>query len=106
MNVLYVAWQDPEDRRWFPVAQLTREAGVYRFAYTKGATRSQRFIPFGRMTDLNVVYESAELFPLFANRLLSKERAEYKNFLHWLDVRETEDDPLALLARTGGTRET
>jgi len=58
------------------------------------------------MQELDVVYESQELFPLFANRLLQKERHEYRDFLHWLDVRESEDDPLALLARTGGARET
>jgi HIRAN domain-containing protein len=104
--VLFVAWQDPEDRAWYTVGRLTRVDGVFRFEYTKGATRSHRFIPFGRMQRLDQVYESADLFPLFANRLLAKGRPEYRNFLHWLDLRDSEDDPLALLARTGGMRET
>jgi hypothetical protein len=106
MKVLYLAWQNPEDRNWVPVGKLSFENGVYRFVYTKGALRFANFIPFGRMKDLCVIYESQELFPLFANRLLSKSRPEYKDFLFWLNVRGTEEDPLALLARTGGIRET
>lgn len=105
-TTLFVAWQDPVERCWHTVGRLTREEGVYRFAYTRGAQRSARFQPFGHMRDLDVVYESSELFPLFANRLLSKERPEYRSLLDWLDMRDEEDDPLALLARTGGARET
>src|SRR6266540_654738 len=98
--VLFVAWQDPENRTWYTVGRLTRVGSVFRFEYTKGATRSPRFIPFGRMQKLEHVYESPDLFPLFANRLLAKGRPEYRDFLHWLDLRDNEDDPLALLART------
>lgn len=106
MKKVYLAWQDPKSRSWFPVGQLTYNGKVYKFVYTKGAKASESFIPFGQMRELNVAYESEELFPLFANRLMSKTRPEYKNFLHWLNVRKNEDDPLALLARSGGKRET
>ena len=106
MKTLYLAWQDPEDRRWLPVGRLSFDGHVYRFVYTKGAKQSPRFVPFGAMRDLHVVYESSTLFPLFANRLLSKTRPEYKDFLAWLDVREHEDEPLVLLARTEGIRAT
>jgi hypothetical protein len=106
MNAVYVAWQDPKNRTWYPVGRLTSQRNEYRFVYTKGALKSKRFIPFGRMTDKNVVYKSNELFPLFANRILSKSRPEYKRFLQWLAVDDHEDDPIALLARTGGIRET
>jgi HIRAN domain-containing protein len=106
MKTLYLAWQDPEDRRWLPVGRLSFDGHVYRFVYTKGAEQSPRFVPFGAMRDLYVVYESSVLFPLFANRLLSKTRPEYKDFLSWLDVREHEDAPLVLLARTEGMRAT
>jgi hypothetical protein len=57
------------------------------------------------MEDLTTIYESDELFPLFANRLLSKKRPEYQDFLHWLNTRPGEDDPLTLLACTGGMQE-
>jgi hypothetical protein len=86
MKTLYLAWQDPEDRHWFPVGRLSFDGHVYRFVYTKGAKQSPRFVPFGMMRDLHAVYESVVLFPLFANRLLSKTRPEYRDCLAWLDV--------------------
>ncbi|HZA57248.1 MAG TPA: HIRAN domain-containing protein [Candidatus Udaeobacter sp.] len=106
MKVLYLAWQDPESRQWYPVGKLTSDKGIYRFVYTKGATHSKNFIPFGSMRDLHEVYRSPDLFPLFANRLISKKRPEYRDFLRWLDLREDEADPLVLLARTEGVRAT
>ena len=106
MKSVYLSWQDPETRQWFPVGKLTHEDGVYRFVYTKGAKLSPNFTPFGRMLNLTDTYKSNELFPLFANRLISNKRPEYKSILEWLDLREDEADPLALLARTEGIRAT
>ena len=106
MTDLYVAWGDPKNRSWFPVGRLSFDGEVYRFVYTKGALKSPYFLPFGRMEDLTTVYESRELFPLFANRLLSKKRPEYPDFLQWVDIPAGQDDPLTLLARTEGIRET
>lgn len=106
MKVLYLAWQDPQSKWWYPVGKLTSEGGVYRFVYTKGATLSKNFIPFGSLRDLNEVYRSPDLLPLFANRLISKKRPEYRDFLRWLDLREVEADPLVILARTEGVRAT
>lgn len=106
MTTLYLAWQDSESRAWFPVGQLTFDGEVYRFVYTKGAKKSPNFTPFLRMRELEAVYESVELFPLFANRLLAETRPEYKQFLHWLNVQENEAEPIALLARSEGLRET
>ena len=106
MKILYLAWQDPQSRQWLPVGKLSVEGGIYRFAYTKGATRSKNFVPLGFMQDLHEVYRSRDMFPLFANRLISKKRPEYRDFLRWLDLRDDEADPLVLLARTEGVRET
>jgi hypothetical protein len=58
------------------------------------------------MEDLKIEYRSRELFPLFADRLMSKARPEYGEFLNWLNLQSNEDDPFVLLARTGGIRET
>lgn len=106
MKTLFVAWQDPIEKHWLPVGKLTFNDGIYRFTYTKGAKNAKKFMPFGRMTKLDQVYESVELFPLFSNRLLSKSRPEYQEFLHWLKIHEDEANPLALLALTEGKRET
>lgn len=106
MKILYLAWQDPQSRQWLPVGKLSVERGIYRFVYTKGVTLSKNFVPLGFMQDLHEVYRSRDMFPLFANRLISKKRPEYQDFLRWLDLREDEADPLVLLARTEGVRET
>ena len=106
MKKLYLAWQDRDNRQWYPVGCLTFDNNMYRFAYTKGAGKSPRFIPFGRMTNLKAVYESDELFPLFANRLLSKSRPEYKDYLKWLELEDDNNNPLDMLALTEGLRGT
>ena len=106
MKALFVVWQDPDTRRWIPVARLTREHGRFRFSYTKGATASNKFDGFGRMQDRHVVYESEDLFPLFANRILPKSRPEYRSYLHWLGLDEQRADELEVLARSGGLRAT
>lgn len=106
MKVLFVAWQDPVDRHWRPVGRLSFEGNQFTFVYTKGAKTADNFVPFGRMNDLDYVYISRELFPFFSNRLLSKNRPEYKEYLEWLNIPVGKDDPLALLARTGGIRGT
>lgn len=106
MKNLYLSWQDPQTRQWLPVGKLSVEDGIYRFVYTKGAEFSKNFIPFGFMQNLHEIYRSKDLLPLFANRLISRRRPEYQDFLRWLDLREDQADPLVLLARTEGVRET
>lgn len=108
MTILYVYWQAPETRRWYPVGVLSRSNSGYHFAYTVGAEKAQPsgFIPFGRMNDFHRVYESEELFPIFANRILARSRPEYGQFLDWIGLNGETDDPLVLLERTGGSRAT
>lgn len=106
MKTLYLAWQDPKDRSWFPVGRLSFDGEVYQFVYTKGALKSPKFIPFGRMLNLEEVYVSRELFPLFANRLLAKARPEYEAFLGWLNLPNSGDDLFELLGRSEGVRVT
>src|SRR5207245_10322456 len=104
-RVLFAAWQTPKDRGWFPVGRLTFDGSMYRFVYTKGARKAPGFTPFGRMQDLHSVYESTEIFPLFANRLLGSDRPEYRDVLGWLAVPGSEVNPRALRERTGGPAE-
>jgi len=56
------------------------------------------------MEDLEQVYESEELFPLFANRLLSRSRPDYEEFLTWggFDPSST-PDPISILGVHGRT---
>lgn len=106
MKALFVAWQDAKCRRWAPVGRLTHEDGVYRFVYTRGAEAMPDFRPFGVMRDLHSAYKSEKLFPIFANRILAKNRPEYSDYLNWLGLNEARYDELEELARTGGLRAT
>jgi hypothetical protein len=106
MKALFITWQDPETRRWIPVGRLTFAKGAYQFAYTRGAKESKNFVPFGRMLDLDVVYLSSELFPLFSNRILPKSRPQYRDYLDWLGLDESKANGLDVLARSGGQRAT
>jgi hypothetical protein len=105
MKNLYIAWQDPETRRWYTVGRLTKEKGVYEFRYTMGSIKSSRFDYLGRMRDKLKVYRSDSLFPLFSNRLLDSSRPEYPDYLSWMGVDEEAND-MDLLARSGGRRGT
>ncbi|WP_252179236.1 HIRAN domain-containing protein [Endozoicomonas sp. 4G] len=105
VNSVFLAWQDPLKREWHPVGKLTRHGDHYQFQYTRGAGQSKRFTPFTGMEDLTKVYQSEQLFPLFANRLLSERRPEYKLLLSWLGI-EGQHCPLLILAKTGGFKNT
>ncbi len=106
MKKLFLSWQDPFDRRWIPIGCLELKGNIYRFYYTKGATQSDSFMPFGRMKDIYDIYESEDLFPLFANRLLSSSRPDYKRFIKWLNLQEKDVNPFMILSLTGGIRRT
>lgn len=108
-SVLYIASRqsEPNPGFWSPVGRLEYEDDVYRFVYTQGAKTLEGFKPFLGMPELDAVYESSALFPLFANRLLSRSRPEYEEFLHWggFDLANP-PDPLAVLGLTRGLRQT
>jgi hypothetical protein len=108
-NALYVAWRSGADAEghWGPVGRLEHEGYFYRFVYTRGALTLPRFEPFPGMPHLDRVYESAQLFPVFANRLLSPSRPEYQRFLSWSGFSAADPpDPIALLGVTEGRRAT
>lgn len=108
LNSLYVAWQSPTERSWFTVGKLSSLGHRYRFEYTQGVPAAEKagFQPFSAFPDLFVSYESQRLFPFFGNRLLSRSRREYHDFVRWVSHHDASDDPVVLLARSGGTRMT
>lgn len=92
---------------WGPVGRLSVTGGVYSFCYTRGATTLPGFVPFSGMEDLQRVYESRHLFPLFENRLLPKSRPEYRKYLEWSGFDPDDPpEPLILLGRTEGRKQT
>ncbi|ALA57890.1 hypothetical protein [Nitrospira moscoviensis] len=119
MKTLFLAWQDvrPDggtrsgSRAWFPIGRLEAEPGQdwFRFLYTKGVLDAQAkagFQPLDAFPTLEKVYESGELFPLFQNRLISPKREDYAEYLERLALPPEETDPFAILAVSGGGRQT
>jgi hypothetical protein len=106
---LFVAWQDPATRSWYPIARLTHDDGIYRFIFTNGARKAQNecgFMPPTPFDSLEQVYESDVLFPLFANRVPKPNRPDYRDYVECLNLPLDKDDPMLVLSRNGGRRET
>jgi hypothetical protein len=108
-STLLVAWRSgAPERGWQPVGRLEHDdSGVYRFVYTHGAKLLPDFQPFPEMGNLEEIYESEELFPVFANRLLPKSRPEYEAYVRWggFDP-DNPPDPISILGVTEGRRQT
>jgi hypothetical protein len=108
MRTLFLAWQAPADRAWFPVGRLDAdtERSRYQFHYTRGASeaRLEGFHPIASFPDFEASYESSELFPMFKNRVLGSQRRDFKSYLESLAL-ET-PDPISILAVSGGERQT
>lgn len=109
-EAVFLAWQDPASRAWFPIGKLTCEAGeVFRFVYTAGfrdAADKAGLTPLIGFPEVHQVYESTELFPLFKNRVMSRAREDYKTYIARLDLPEEGSSVLSLLARSQGRRTT
>jgi hypothetical protein len=102
-RTLFLAWQDPEERRWFTVGRLDHTEQRYVFRYTKGAEDAQKrgFSPIVSFPSLRTTYESKDIFPLFANQVLPRSRPEFDDYIEWLSIPKDKADPVAILARAG-----
>ncbi len=108
-KTLFLAWQDPISRFWFTIGRLTFDEGIYQFVYTQGVKEAEEkcaFKPLSSFPLLEKIYKSTQLFPVFANRLMSRSRPDYSSFIEWLNILNDEKDPMTILARSGGERET
>lgn len=109
-KTLFIAWRSGEEikPRWGIIGKLDFDGVLYRFCYTQGAKSLQGFQPLPEMDNLEQVYESHVLFPLFANRLMSHSRPEYNAYLRWsgFDISQNVPGPLEILAVTEGIRKT
>ena len=110
-KALFLGWQDKQrSRQWFPVGRLDADVGrsEYRFRYTGGAERARREAGFPLAIDfpeLQEDYRSAELFPLFKNRVMAPGRPDFTGYLETLDLPE-QADPVEILSVDGGYRVT
>lgn len=109
MKKLFLAWQNPKDRRWFPIGLLTFDKEKYHFVYTQGVEKAElesNFRLLHSFPEPAKVYASSEIFPLFANRLMRSSRPDYSDYIKWLDISQTEKDPMVILARSEGRKAT
>ncbi len=119
MKTLFLAWQDKRlrgeqvdgTRAWFPIGRLDADPkdAHYRFAYTRGVLQAKEkagFQPLDAFPKFETLYESAELFPLFQNRLISTKREDYAEYLTRLDLSPERADPFEILAISGGGKQT
>jgi hypothetical protein len=108
VKTLFLAWQAPDVRQWFPVGRLEAdvEHSNYIFQYTRGAIDAQRggFHPIASFPRLKDRYQSEELFPMFKNRILGQQRKDFADYLQSLDLER--NDPIEILSITGGERQT
>lgn len=108
-RILYLAWQDKaHTRQWFPVGRLDVAPDAYTFRYIHGAERAKQesgFVPLYDFPDLYKTYSSAELFPLFKNRVLTPGRNDFQDYLRCLDLPD-QADPIEILSVDGGSRVT
>lgn len=109
MTSLFLAWQSPDSRMWFPVGRLDADVdrSNYLFQYVRGALEARDrggFRPLVSFPDLTKRYESDQLFSLFRNRVLDEHRRGFHDYLSSLAL--DRNDPIAILAITGGERQT
>ena len=113
IRAVFVAWQNPETRGYIPVARLAQTTSsqcqdCFEFVYIQAAREAmqQGFLPFLAFPDLELVYRSRQLFPMFANRVLSGSRPDYAEHLEQLGLPPSTSSPILILSRSGGRRVT
>ncbi len=108
--ILYLAWQDANSRRWYPVGRLRRLPDKrYEFVYIRGyelAREQAGMQPIIGFSESAQRYLSDALFPHFQNRVMQKSREDYPLYLERLGFHEAPQDPLEILARSGGRKPT
>lgn len=106
---LFVSWRDPAVGSIHPIGRLVRRIGLqgehFSFAYLKLTERLPGFTPLPGLPSLHERYDSDQLFPVFANRVMPRNRPDYDLLASRVHLRG-DADPFEVLARTGGRRAT
>jgi hypothetical protein len=110
MKTLFLAWQAPASRLWYPVGRLDADQAraKYEFQYLMGARKAERdgFHPISAFPRIDEHYCSTELFPLFENRVINRHRRGFAEYVESLGMDAGSVDPLEILSVTGGERQT
>lgn len=100
---LLVTRRLPDVQMYRSIGFLTCEDNKYTFEYLKKATESKWFTPLPGLSDAGRAYTSDQLFPIFAERVISARRPDRSEALKALGL---DDDaaPFEVLNRSGGRR--
>ena len=112
-RTVFLAWQDKAiTKEWFPVGQLDAvdDPVEYRFRYIGGAKRAQEEAGYPLppdFPDIEGVYSSPRIFPIFRNRVISPNRPDFGEYMRILGLPDDPaPDPIEILAVSGGRRVT
>ncbi len=113
-KTLYIAWQDPAGRSWYPVARVRFEPpDRYVFEYIQGARRANEspgFPGIAQFSDLHVRYTADDLFPFLKNRVIPPTRGDYQQYTDRLGLSDEgifhSIHAFELLERSNGRRAT
>lgn len=94
---LLVSRQDCESRRYACIGELRLDGDDYVFTYDETADRALPGLPLGKE------HRSAELFPIFAERVMHPHRPDHDRSLELLGL-GPEAGPFEVLAVSGGRR--
>jgi transcriptional regulator with XRE-family HTH domain len=97
-----VVWQNMQTRQFVHVGWLRVGADRFTFSYTPEAELDRDFEPFSAFADLREIYESAELFPFFADRVPSVAQPGFDDLASALGLDRSTATPVELLARSWG----
>jgi hypothetical protein len=101
---LVVTWQHPVKRSIEPIGFLSYDGHAFGFSYIRNAREVEGFKPLLGFEDLRTCYKSEELFPLFAERVMSPRRPDYQDYVSRLGL-EGDSDPWEQITRSSGQRE-
>lgn len=107
-NKLFLIWKaDTHKGEYIPIGTLEEKRKKFFFYYLTGIRRAQD-LGYGLLpefSDVDTVYKSSTLFPLFANRMMSRSRKTFQEYMGALNL-DKSSGPLLELSRNGGKRAT
>lgn len=101
---LIVTWEHPISRAISAVAILRFDGTTYSFEYLREAADISDFRPLLGFPELDVVYSSEDLFPIFQQRVMDPKRPDYTRYVQGLGLPE-DASPWEQITRSGGSRE-
>lgn len=111
MKKLRLAWQEPKTRMWYIVGSLIEDTEKKEFIFSYenvDLVEKLGFHPVSSFLSFKKEYRSNKLFPFFENRVLSRGRKDFNEYLKTLGLKNgsCESDFLDILSVTGGERQT